>query len=129
LTEERGEEHRIHTSVERRLEVPSTPVVFGAQVDVVKRVHVDPHHLAPREHLAHHPYQAFQPPREGLEVLLRDRVVETFLDNVPVEHVQVIPGSPAEGDVVRFGDIGEERVPQVGDSGFVIVWTAGEAFF
>jgi hypothetical protein len=111
LTEERGEEYRIHTSVEWRLEVPSTPVMFRAQIHVVKRVHVDPHHLAPGEHLPHQPDQAFQPPREGLEVLLRDRVVETFLDNVPVEHIQVIPSSPAEGDVVRFGDIGEERVP------------------
>ena len=129
MTEERGEQDRVLRSIEWRLEVTATPVVLGAEVDVVQGVHVDPDDFASREHVAHHVNQTAKATRKGLQVFFGDRVVEALLDNVSVKHVQVVPCTTAEGNIVGLGNIGEERVPEVGHSGLIVVRSAGEALF
>ena len=129
MTEERGEQDRVLRSIEWGLEVAAAPVVLGAEIDVVQGVHVDPHDLTSREHVAHHVNQTAKATRKGLQVFFGDRVVEALLNNVAVEHVEVVPCATAEGDVIGFGDIGEKRVPEIGHSGLVIVRSTGEALF
>lgn len=129
LTKERRKQDRVLRSIESGLKVTAAPIVLGSQVDIVKRVHVDPDNLASRKHVGHHVNQSTQATGKGLQVFLGNRVVEAFLDDVAVEHVEVVPRATADRDVVGFCDVAQERVPDVGHPGLVVVRTAGEALF
>jgi hypothetical protein len=127
LTEKWGEEDRILRSIEGRLEVTSSPVVFGAQVDIVQGVHVDPYDLASREHVSHKVNQSAETSGKRLQVRLGDGAVETFFNDVTIEHIEVVPRATTDGDVVGLGNVGEQGVPKVGDPGLIVERTAGEA--
>jgi hypothetical protein len=126
LSEKRGEERTVLGNVERGVEVSSSPDMLDGKIDIVKRVNVDPDQLGSGEHVLHKVEQRSKGPRELIQIGRSDGGMESLLDDIPVVHVEEIPSTSANLNVVRGGEIGEKGRPDFGQTSSEIVRSTGE---